>query len=106
MVELRSGTNTGGQEPRTAEGRDPNIPEDIEVIDQGDQMANQGEQMMDPAKEHHHIDHHNLHSQHHQSDLYKRKLNQLSHMKKVMHQVQNLESHYQHLGGLLLLKHQ
>ncbi len=41
MVELRSGTNTGGQEPRAAEGRDPNIPEDIEVIDQGDQMANQ-----------------------------------------------------------------
>ena len=51
MVELRSGTNTGGQEPRTAEGRDPNIPEDIEVIDQGDQMANQGAQMMDPANQ-------------------------------------------------------
>jgi hypothetical protein len=42
MVELRSGTNTGGQEPRTAGGRDPNIPEDIEVVDQGDQMSNQG----------------------------------------------------------------
>jgi hypothetical protein len=39
MVELRSGTNTGGQEPRTVEGIDPNIPEDIEVIDQGDQIA-------------------------------------------------------------------
>ena len=39
MVELRSGTNTGGQEPRASEGRDPNIPEDIEVINQGDQMA-------------------------------------------------------------------
>ncbi len=32
MVELRSGTNTGGQEPRTTEGIDPNIPENIEVI--------------------------------------------------------------------------
>ena len=52
MVELRSGTNTGGQEPRTVEGRDLNIPEDIEVIDQGDQMANQGAQMMDPANQH------------------------------------------------------
>ena len=51
MVELRSGTNTGGQEPRIVEGRDPNIPEDIEVIDQGDQMANQGAQMMDPANQ-------------------------------------------------------
>jgi hypothetical protein len=51
MVELRSGTNTGGQEPRTAEGRDPNIPEDIEVIDQGDQMTNQGAQMMDPVNQ-------------------------------------------------------
>jgi hypothetical protein len=51
MVELRSGTNTGSQEPRTAEGRDPNIPEDIEVIEQGIQMANQGAQMMDPANQ-------------------------------------------------------
>ena len=51
MVELRSGTNTGGQEPRASEGRDPNIPEDIEVINQGDQMANQGEQMMDPINQ-------------------------------------------------------
>jgi hypothetical protein len=48
MVELRSGTNTGGQEPSTTEGRDPNIPENIEVTEQGDQMANQGAQMMDP----------------------------------------------------------
>jgi hypothetical protein len=48
MVELRSRTNTGGQEPSTTEGRDPNIPEDIEVIEQGVQMANQGAQMIDP----------------------------------------------------------
>ena len=41
MVELRSGTNTGGQEPRIVEGVDPNIPEDIEVIEQGVQIANQ-----------------------------------------------------------------
>jgi hypothetical protein len=51
MVELRSGTNTGGQEPRTVEGRDPNNPEDIEVIEQGVQMANQGAQMMDPINQ-------------------------------------------------------
>ena len=51
MVELRSGTNTGGQEPRTSEGRDPNIPDDIEVINQEDQMANQGVQMMDPCNQ-------------------------------------------------------
>ncbi len=51
MVELRSGTNTGGQEPRTSEGRDPNIPEDIEVTNQGDQMPNQGVQMMDPINQ-------------------------------------------------------
>ena len=51
MVELRSGTNTGGQEPRIVEGRDPNIPEDIEVIEQGVQMANQGAQMMDPSNQ-------------------------------------------------------
>jgi len=51
MVELRSGTNTGGQEPRTTESIDPNIPENIEVIGQGDQMANQGAQMVDPANQ-------------------------------------------------------
>jgi hypothetical protein len=51
MVELRSGTNTGGQELRTTEGRDPNIPEDIEVIEQGEQMANQGAQVMDPTNQ-------------------------------------------------------
>jgi hypothetical protein len=51
MVELRSGTNTGGQEPRTSEGREPNIPEDIEIINQEDQMPNQGVQMMDPINQ-------------------------------------------------------
>jgi hypothetical protein len=51
MVELRSGTNTGGQEPRTTEGRYPNIPENIEVIGQGEQMANQGAQRMDPTNQ-------------------------------------------------------
>ena len=51
MVELRSGTNTGGQKPSTTEGRDPNIPEDIEVTGQGEQTANQGVQMMDPSNQ-------------------------------------------------------
>jgi len=51
MVELRSGTNTGGQEPSTTEGRDPNIPEDIEVTGQGEQTANQGAQVMDPSNQ-------------------------------------------------------
>ena len=51
MVELRSGTNTGGQEPSTTEVRDPNIPENIEVAEQGDQMANQGAQVMDPSNQ-------------------------------------------------------
>jgi len=51
MVELRSGTNTGGQEPSTTQGIDPNIPEDIEVVGQGEQMANQGAQMMDSTNQ-------------------------------------------------------
>jgi hypothetical protein len=51
MVELRSGTNTGGQEPSTTEGRDPNIPEDIETTGQGEQTANQGAQVMDPSNQ-------------------------------------------------------
>jgi len=51
MVELRSGTNTGGQDPSTTEGRDPNIPENIEVAEQGDQTANQGAQMIDPSNQ-------------------------------------------------------
>jgi hypothetical protein len=49
MVELRSGTNTGGQEPRTTEGRDPNIPENIEVTQQGDQIMDPGNQQGQPA---------------------------------------------------------
>jgi len=49
MVELRSGTNTGGQNPSTPDGRDPNIPENIEIAEQGDQTANQGAQMQDPS---------------------------------------------------------
>jgi hypothetical protein len=48
MVELRSGTNTVGQNPSTPDGRDPNIPENIEITGQGDQTANQGAQMQDP----------------------------------------------------------
>jgi hypothetical protein len=51
MVELRSGTNTGGQDPSTTDGRDPNIPENIEVAEQGDQTANQGAQMIDPSNQ-------------------------------------------------------
>jgi hypothetical protein len=49
MVELRSGTNTGGQNPSTPDDRDPNIPENIEISGQGDQTANQGAQMQDPS---------------------------------------------------------
>jgi len=49
MVELRSGTNTGGQNPSTPEVRDPNIPENIEITGQGDQSANQGAQVQDPS---------------------------------------------------------
>jgi hypothetical protein len=51
MVELRSGTNTWGQEPSTTTGRDPNIPEDIEVTGQGELIANQGAQVMDPSNQ-------------------------------------------------------
>jgi hypothetical protein len=51
MVELRSGTNTGGQDPSITDGRDPNIPENIEVAEQGDQTANQGAQMLDPSNQ-------------------------------------------------------
>jgi hypothetical protein len=49
MVELRSGTNTGGQNPSTPDGRDPNIPENIEIAGQGDQTVNQGAQMQGPS---------------------------------------------------------
>jgi hypothetical protein len=37
MVELRSGTTTGGDKIRTPGTRDPNIPENIEVANQDDQ---------------------------------------------------------------------
>jgi hypothetical protein len=49
MVELRSGMSTGGQNPRTPDGRDPNIPKNIEITGQGDQSANQGAQVQDPS---------------------------------------------------------
>jgi hypothetical protein len=42
MVELRSGTTTGGQNPSAPDVRDPNIPENIEIARQGDQNVNQG----------------------------------------------------------------
>jgi hypothetical protein len=51
MVELRSGTNTGGQNPSTSDGRDPNIPENIEVAEQADQTENQGAQMQNPSNQ-------------------------------------------------------
>jgi hypothetical protein len=51
MVELRSGTNTGGQNPSTPEVRDPNIPEKIEIAGQGDQNVNQGAQVQDPSQQ-------------------------------------------------------
>jgi hypothetical protein len=51
MVDLRSGTNTGGQNPSTPDGRDPNIPENIEIAGQGDQTANQGAQVQDPSQQ-------------------------------------------------------
>jgi hypothetical protein len=46
MVELRSGTNTGGQEVR-----DPNIPENIEITTQGVQDADQQTQVQDPNQQ-------------------------------------------------------
>jgi hypothetical protein len=51
MVELRSGTNTGGQNPSTPDGRDPNIPENIEIAGQGDQTTNQGAHLQDPSQQ-------------------------------------------------------
>ncbi len=35
------------QKGSTTEGRDPNIPENIEITEQGDQMANQGAQVQE-----------------------------------------------------------
>jgi hypothetical protein len=51
MVELRSGRNTGGQNPSTPDGRDPYIPENIEIVGQGDQTANQGALVQDPSQQ-------------------------------------------------------
>jgi hypothetical protein len=51
MVELRSGTNTGGQNPSTPEVRDPNIPENIEITGQGNQDVNQVAQVQDPSQQ-------------------------------------------------------
>jgi hypothetical protein len=51
MVELRSGTTTGGENPRTPNVRDPNIPEDIEIASQGDQAVNQGAQVQSPSQQ-------------------------------------------------------
>jgi hypothetical protein len=51
MVELRSGTNTGGQNPSTPDGRDPNIPENIEITGQGEQDVNQAAQVQDPSQQ-------------------------------------------------------
>ncbi|MFN9982957.1 MAG: hypothetical protein ACK53Y_23715, partial [bacterium] len=51
MVELRSRTNTGGQNPSTPDGRDPNIPENIEITGQGEQNVNQGAQVQDPSQQ-------------------------------------------------------
>jgi len=51
MVELRSGTNTGSQNPSTPEVRDPNIPENIEITGQGNQDVNQGAQVQDPTQQ-------------------------------------------------------
>ena len=51
MVELRSGTNTGGQKTSTPEVRDPNIPETIEITGEGDQDVNQGAQVQDPSQQ-------------------------------------------------------
>jgi hypothetical protein len=51
MVELRSGTNTGGQEPGTTTGRDPSITENIEINGQEGMITNQGAQVMDPSNQ-------------------------------------------------------
>jgi hypothetical protein len=50
-MELRSGTTTDGQNPRTPDERDPNIPEDIEITSQGVQVVNQGAQVQSPNQQ-------------------------------------------------------
>ncbi len=41
MVELRSGTTTGGDNTRTPGAIDPNNPESIEIASQGDLAGDQ-----------------------------------------------------------------
>jgi hypothetical protein len=48
MVELRSGTTTGGDNTRTPGTRDLNIPENIQIESQGDLAVNQGAQLQSP----------------------------------------------------------
>jgi hypothetical protein len=48
MVELRSGTTTGGNNTMTPDVRDPNIPENIQIASQGDQAGEQGAQLQSP----------------------------------------------------------
>jgi hypothetical protein len=51
MVELRSGSTTGGENPRTPDVRDPNIPENIEIASQGDLAVDQSAQMQSPNQQ-------------------------------------------------------
>jgi hypothetical protein len=51
MVELRSGTTTGGENPRTPNVRDPNIPENIKIASQGDLAVDQGAQVHSPSQQ-------------------------------------------------------
>jgi len=51
MVELRSSTTTGGENPRTPNVRDHNIPENIEIASQGDLEVNQGTQVQSPSQQ-------------------------------------------------------
>jgi hypothetical protein len=51
MVELRSGTTASGENPRTSNVRDPNIPENMEIASQGDQAVNQGAQVQSPSQQ-------------------------------------------------------
>jgi hypothetical protein len=51
MVELRSGTTTGGQNPSTPDVRDPNIPENIEVASQGIQAVDHSAQVQSPIQQ-------------------------------------------------------
>jgi hypothetical protein len=48
MVELRSGTTTGGDNTRTPGAIDPNNPESIEIASQGDLAGDQRAQLQSP----------------------------------------------------------